>query len=330
MGNLVVKDNVLVEASHKLGEVEQRLILLAILKARKECKTVEQLQGRELIIHADEYADVFGISKDMAYKALKKAVVGLFEAKWGYKYLTNKGEKRVRYERFTQSADYGEGDGIVKFMFSNAIIPMLIELEKRFTVYEIKQVARLSSSYAMRLYEFFMQHFDRNAGKGWLEIPLEDLRFRFGILPTEYKRMCDFKKYVLDRSIKQINTTTDLIAGYKQYKQGRIITGFRFEFKTKSKLDNPKLRENRNYGMMDMMSMLKIEDSKREKENARRAQFSLVWKSLSAQEQEALLDKIEKQNAGNPFEPLFKKSRKEGTVHTNPMFFFWFFEELGI
>ena len=32
MGNLVVKDNALIEASHKLSEVEQRLILLAILK----------------------------------------------------------------------------------------------------------------------------------------------------------------------------------------------------------------------------------------------------------------------------------------------------------
>ena len=55
MGNLIVKDNALITASHKLGEVEQRLILLAILKGREFCDSVEQLKGKELIIHADDY-----------------------------------------------------------------------------------------------------------------------------------------------------------------------------------------------------------------------------------------------------------------------------------
>ena len=44
MGNLVVKDNALIEASHKLSEVEQRLILLAILKAREVGDKVEELK----------------------------------------------------------------------------------------------------------------------------------------------------------------------------------------------------------------------------------------------------------------------------------------------
>lgn len=154
MGNLVVKDNALIEASHRLGEVEQRLILLAILKARNVGDTVEQLKDKMLTIQADDYITHFGGTRQGAYKALKQAVMGLFDAKWGYKYLTDKGEQRVRYERFTQSADYGEGEGTVKFMFSTAIIPMLVELERRFTSYEIEQVAQLSSQYAMRLYEF--------------------------------------------------------------------------------------------------------------------------------------------------------------------------------
>lgn len=54
MGNLVAKDNALIEASHKLGEVEQRLVLLAILKARETSDTIAQLIGKELIIYADE------------------------------------------------------------------------------------------------------------------------------------------------------------------------------------------------------------------------------------------------------------------------------------
>ena len=48
MGNLVVKDNALIEASHKLSESEQRLILLAIVKGREFCDNIEQLQGKRV------------------------------------------------------------------------------------------------------------------------------------------------------------------------------------------------------------------------------------------------------------------------------------------
>ena len=243
MGNLIVKDNALITASHKLGEIEQRLILLAILKAREYCDSVEQLKGKELIIHAEDYMQTFGVTRQGAYKALKQAVMGLYRAEWGYKYINSKGNKVVAYERFTQSAKYIEAEATVKFMFANAIIPLLVELEKRFTTYEIEQVAQLSSSYAMRLYEFFMQHLDKKTGKGWLDISLDDLRFRFGLLPAEYKRMFDFKKYVLDCSIDDLNKNTDLIATYTQRKQGRVIVGFRFEFERKTNAKPKKTKE---------------------------------------------------------------------------------------
>ena len=252
MGNLIVKDNALITASHKLGEVEQRLILLAILKGREFCDSVEQLKGKELIIHADDYMQTFGVDRSVAYKALKQAVMGLFDAKWGYKYINDKGNKVVRYERFTQSAQYVEGEGTVSFRFADAIIPMLVELEKRFTSYEIEQVAELTSSYAMRLYEFFMQHLDKKTGKGWLDISLDDLRFRFGLLPTEYQAMKDFKKRVLELSLKQINTKTDLSATYTQRKQGRVIVGFRFEFERKQKSTAQQTKQTTNIDLNNL------------------------------------------------------------------------------
>ena len=249
MGNLIVKDNALITASHKLGEVEQRLILLAILKGREYCDSVEQLRGKELIIHTDDYIGYFGGTQQGAYKALKQAVIGLYRAEWGYKYINDKGNKVVRYERFTQSAQYVEGEGTVSFRFADAIIPMLVELERNFTTYEIKQVAELSSSYAMRLYEFFMQHLDKKTGKGWLDISLDDLRFRFGLLPTEYTLMSDFKKRVLELSLKQINTKTDLSATYTQRKQGRIIVGFCFEFERKQKSTAQQTKQTANINL---------------------------------------------------------------------------------
>lgn len=229
MGNLVVKDNALIEASHKLGEAEQRLVLLAILKAREICNTVEELAGKELIVHAEDYVKHFNVSRQTSYEVLKKAVINLFEARWGYRYINTKGNIAVRYERFTQSAEYIESEASVKFMFANAIIPMLVELERNFTSYEVEQVANLQSRYAMRLYEFLIRFKTTKI----LKITLDELRFRFGLLENEYPRMDNFKRNVLDLAVKEVNKNTDLTVNYEQHKQGRTITGFTFKFKFK-------------------------------------------------------------------------------------------------
>ena len=91
MGDLVVKDNALIEASHKLSEAEQRLILLAIVKGREFCDSIGQLKGKELTIHADDYIQAFRVDKSTAYRVLRKAVVDLYRAEWGYKYVNSKG-----------------------------------------------------------------------------------------------------------------------------------------------------------------------------------------------------------------------------------------------
>ena len=249
MGNLIVKDNALIEASHKLSESEQRLVLLAILKGREFCDSIEELKDKELIIHAEDYMKAFGVERQSAYESLKKAVLGLFEAKWGYRFVNSKGNIEVAYERFTQSAKYVENEATVKFMFANSIIPMLVELERNFTSYEIEQVANLQSRYAMRLYECLI----RFKASKTLTITLDELRFRFGLLDTEYKVMSDFKKRVLDMAVREINANTDITVSYDQHKQGRTITSFTFKFKQKAKVKTAKVEQDkRDPNTLDM------------------------------------------------------------------------------
>jgi plasmid replication initiation protein len=52
--------------------------------------------------------------------------------------------------------------------------------------------------------------------------------------------MNDFKKRVLEPSIKQINEHTDIIVTYEQHKKGRIISGFSFKFKQKQQAKTEK------------------------------------------------------------------------------------------
>ena len=239
MGNLIVKSNAFVGASYGLGVVEQRLILLAILKAR-ETDSVSEAIGKMLTIHASDYMMHFAVDRATAYKCLENAVNGLYESEYRFIEILPNGERKTHRERFVSGVTYSEGLGLVQLKFTPETIPLVIGLSENFTKYEIEQVSKLSSQYALRLYEILAQW--RTKGKCMLK--LAELRFKFGLLDGEYPRMDNFKKRVLDIAVSEINANTDITTSYEQHKQGRKIIGFTFTIKQKSTAQQTKQTAN--------------------------------------------------------------------------------------
>jgi plasmid replication initiation protein len=230
MSKRVVKDNALIEASYTLDVAEQRVILLAILEAREQKTLIEA--GSLLRIHASSYIHQFNVDRSTAYKVLKEAVEGLYEAGFAYSKADNATGKIGHYKsRWVDKIGYIDDLGCVELVFASDVIPLITRLEKRFTEYDIEQISGLQSRYAIRLYELLSQW--RSVGKTPL-IALKDLRNKLGLLESEYNRADNFKRRVLDLAIKQINDLTDITADYEQHKQGRVITGFTFRFKYKT------------------------------------------------------------------------------------------------
>lgn len=224
---LVVKDNALINASYSLELTEQRIILLAILKAR-ENKTPH---NQELIVTAQSYMTAFNVHRNTAYDSLKLACDNLFTRQFTYQRYNSKGNIEQVKTRWVQSVIYAENESYIKIKFTDEILPLITMLEKHFTSYELQQVASLKSVHAIRLYELLIQY--RTVGK--VEMSLSDLRLKLGINESEYPRMDNFKARVLDIGIQQINEHSDLTAKYEQVKQGRTIIGFKFSFKQKAK-----------------------------------------------------------------------------------------------
>ena len=225
---LVVKDNALINASYNLDLVEQRLILLAIVEARESGKGINA--NDPLTVHAESYINQFGVHRNTAYQALKDACDDLFARQFSYQSMSEKGNVVNHKSRWVSEVAYIDNEAIVQLIFSPAIVPLITRLEEQFTKYEIQQISNLSSAYAVRLYEILIAW--RSSGSTPI-IPLIDFRKKIGVLDSEYKRMYDFKKYVLDIAIKQINEHTDITVKVEQHKTGRSITGFSFNFKQK-------------------------------------------------------------------------------------------------
>ena len=225
---LVSKSNTLIEASYTLNLVAQRLIVLAIIKARNQGE-LSKVGGIHRIT-AIEYRAYFGCALPMAYESLQSACKSLYESEFVWLGKDEQGDPQKNTSRFVQRATYNEGKGFVEVMFGNDIIPLITRLSKEYTEYELIQIRNLNSVYALPVFEMLMQW--KILGKTPL-VTIEDLRSRLGIAGHQYKLMSNFKVRVLDLAIKQINDHTDITASYKQHKQGKAITGFTFTFKKK-------------------------------------------------------------------------------------------------
>jgi plasmid replication initiation protein len=225
---LVSKSNTLIEASYTLNLVAQRLIVLAIIKARNQGE-LSKVGGIHRIT-AIEYRAYFGCALPMAYESLQSACKSLYESEFVWLGKDEQGDPQKNTSRFVQRATYNEGKGFVEVMFGNDIIPLITRLSKEYTEYELIQIRNLNSVYALRVFEMLMQW--KILGKTPL-VTIEDLRSRLGIAGHQYKLMSNFKKRVLDLAINEINEHTDITASYKQHKQGKAITGFTFTFKKK-------------------------------------------------------------------------------------------------
>ena len=236
---LVVKDNALMNASYNLEVTEQRLILLAIINARQTGNGITA--DSKLEIHANDYASRFNVSNDGAYKALKSAVLNLFDRQFSFKEEDKKGNIGTVKSRWVSRIKYIDDSATLEITFAPDVVPLITRLEQQFTSYQLKQVTQLTSKYAIRLYELIIAW--REVGKV-PQIELNDFRNRIGLENSEYTAMCDFKKRVLEPAIKQINEHTDIVTTYEQHKKGRSITGFSFKFKQKQIRNEAKKDKN--------------------------------------------------------------------------------------
>lgn len=252
--SLVVKDNALINASYNLELTEQRLIMLAIINARESGQGITA--DSKLEIHASDYAKLFNVSIDASYKALKEAVNNLFNRQFSYTAEYKRtGKTGVVRSRWVSRIFYVDDLALLEITFAPDVVPLVTRLEEHFTSYQAKQVAHLTSKYATRLYELLIAW--REVGKV-PQIEISTFRNRLGLLENEYTAMSDFKKRVLEPSIKQINEHTDITVTYEQHKKGRLISGFSFKLKQKQQ---PKIEVKHDPNTPDFF--IKLSDPQR-------------------------------------------------------------------
>lgn len=129
-------------------------------------------------------------------------------------------------------AHYKAKEGIITFKIDSDLKPYLLELQKNFSSYYLANIMRLTSEYAIRIYEMMKQY--QKIGSRTIE--LSELHELFQT-PKSYKaKYNNFKTKVLEQALKDINTKTDIKIEYKEIKTGRSVTAIHFIIKSQKQI----------------------------------------------------------------------------------------------
>lgn len=226
------KESALITASYGLNVAESRLVLLAITLAKEYAHTAQShsLLGKSIEISVQRYVDMFDVPKSSAYRLLQDTCRSLFKRQFSYTEAAESKDLWHRTSHWVIDIAYMNETETVALRLSPAIIESIDELEEQLSSYDIRKVANLTNAHAIRLYELLntLHHKSKTP-----RVSIEDLRNKLGILEHEYERMFDFKRQVLDFSIKQINEHTDIEVSYEQHRTVRTISAFTFNIDKK-------------------------------------------------------------------------------------------------
>lgn len=226
---IIKKDNRLIEAKYKLSIHQQRVLytLLDIIHTTDE-------DFKHYKINIADIADKFDLEKGKdLYSQMQEAISDLVTKKITF----NEGEDTV-VMAWLSYARYRKGQGNVEISFHKDLKPYLLQLKSHFTQYQLSAVAQFKSSYSVRFYELLkMNEYLGKGGQFYREFTIQELRDYMQIEKGDYKLFADFRRYVIEVSLKEIANFSDLkIVQVDYLKTGRAVSDVRITAEPKNQM----------------------------------------------------------------------------------------------
>lgn len=252
-----IRNNGVVSTSNRLirplelSSNEYKALLYAMAVANygeKNNQDREITEKTYIYLHKDDLGELLGLDKrnsinvaiDRIYKELSSRVAHFIieEPLDGNKQKVKKVHSVVPIIRELRWED--DGKNALQIRFTSEVLPYFTRLANgNFTTYQLKDLFALDSVTSMSLYSFFIKNeFKYSHLESYeVELSVENIKALIDIGEKKYDRWADFRRYVLDKIIDEINQRTSLKIDYDTVRKGRPIVGVRFKIKSR-KVEN--------------------------------------------------------------------------------------------
>ena len=223
----IVKSNDLIQKSRfDLTLSEQKIVLRLI--------QMIQPQDEEFKYYSfdiQEFCDICGIDRLSGgnYAYIKNTIQKLRDKSF---YIDIDGKEVIC--SWINKARLEKSSGTIEIRLDDDLIPYLLHLNDKFTVYSFYNILAMKSKYSPRLYELLKSE----QYKRCFNYDLSDLK---RLLNAErYELYGNFKQKVLDIALKEINETTDIYVEYEPIRTKKKYTAIRFTVRAKTTDENVK------------------------------------------------------------------------------------------
>ena len=194
----VIQANPLIRSRKNMNLTEMRIFLLGLQDIKPHIKEdfFYDVEFRETIISHKELASLFGEINNGNIKNLRKKVDKVYDGKIVLSYEDGGFGFRHIYKKL----DYKPNIGLI-IQFDDEMKPYILDLvNQAYTKYKVKTLFSLSSEYAWRILESLLEkqgYLNKGFKEVYLELTVEELRFRLNVADGLYGRMDNFRKIVL-------------------------------------------------------------------------------------------------------------------------------------
>lgn len=220
----VTKDNSLIQS------IAQRRFELSVMEQKAICYILSKLnpleenpdEERIVSFEINHFCKVCGIKYESGgnYQNVKNALDKL--ATNGF--WINTPEKTKLFFQWIATPEIYPGSGVISVTIPSKIMPYLCKMSGNFTTFQLFNVLTLKSAYSIMLYELFKSW----AYQGTFTVDLSALREYLGIKDDKYTEFKAFRRGVLERSIKEIESYTDIRVTFRAIRSGRSFSKIEF------------------------------------------------------------------------------------------------------
>lgn len=243
------RDDMIQRARIRLSVQEQKCVLYAISKIQPD-----DTAFKEYTFDIKDFYIICGI-EDESYTRLKATLKELRDRSWWMEIDDEGTESAVSWFSTVRT---NKSSGKVTIEFHKDMMPFLLQLVKQdtfYTSYNLQYVLPMSCQYSPRLYEILKSYVKNNNRQWFFEI--DEIKY---LLDCQgYKNFNDFKRFILDRAVEEINKFTDINVAYDTVREGRGNKVVRINFYMAKKKPD-KLLEAKIAGTQEMDGQMTLDD----------------------------------------------------------------------
>lgn len=234
------KENVMKERNYKVVKSKEMLQKGRYELSLSEYKLMNYIvskitpyskKGDKYKIDLRDYCEIAGISTDggFHFAEIKKSLKSLRDKSF---WIEN--EKQATLCSWISKVTIDKGTSVALIELDDIIENYFIGLQRDFTQYELLNTLALTSKYSLRLYDYLRSFISDDKKKGNnsvidITVSLEELN---SVLQHTFLYN-DLRRRVLEPSLKEILSYTDIIFNYEPIKTGRSVSHIRFTIKKK-------------------------------------------------------------------------------------------------